>query len=95
MQMDHNARAQTMQRQRSIQLARSSDRHHFLHESVSFSRARPQISHQYSPLAQPGGKEIGIAREERVANQNIDGLWLFALIVILTGGKPAAEAGER
>ena len=45
-----------------------------------------------------GGKEIGYwnrGGRERVANQNIDGLWLFALIVILTGGKPAAEAGER
>ena len=90
-----------MQRQRSIQQARSSDRHHFLHESLSLylclSRAAANFSSVFSTRSALAEKKlgIGIAREERVANQNIDGLWLFALIVILTGGKPAAEAGER
>ena len=66
----------------------------------------PQIFHQYSSLIQFVGGEkklgIGIARgeserereRERVANQNIDGLWLFALIVILTGAARARSGGK-
>ena len=69
-----------------------------MNRSPSASRARGRkflisILHSLSLAEKKLG--IGIAREERVANQNIDGLWLFALIVILTGGKPAAVAEER